>query len=203
MLKEINGYTVADRVPVRSFGDLADDGSTAAGAWIYSGVYPEEGVNKAAARRADDYTSLGWAFAWPANRRMLYNRASADPAGLPWSERKKYLWWDAVGKTWTGFDVPDFPATKPPGYKGVWSKGGMEAHDGDSPFIMKPDGKAWLFAPGGINDGPLPAHYEPWESPGGNALYAAHPRSPVAKTFNVVGNSTSTPATRPTRWPPS
>ena len=186
ILKEINGYTVADRVPVKSFGDLKDDGSTASGAWIYTGIYPAEGVNKAAARVADDYVSLGWGFAWPANRRTLYNRASADPAGQPWSERKRYVWWD--GAKWTGYDVPDFPATKPPTYRGVWSKGGVDAHDGDMPFIMKPDGKAWLFAPSGLVDGPLPTHYEPWEGPTDNPLYAAVRRNPVTKTFNVVGN---------------
>ena len=188
VLKEINGYTTADRVPVKSFGDLKDDGSTASGAWIYTGIYPEEGLNKAAARVSDDYVSLGWAFAWPANRRMLYNRASADPSGKPWSERTKYMWWDEKQRQWTGYDVPDFPATKPPGYKGVWAKGGMDALDGDTPFIMKPDGKAWLFAPSGLTDGPIPTHYEPWEAPVDNALYGSHPKNPVAKTFNVVGN---------------
>ena len=188
ILKEINGYTVADRVPVKTFSDLKDDGSTAAGAWIYTGIYPEEGVNKAAARVSDDYVSLGWAFSWPANRRILYNRASADPSGKPWSARKKYVWWDAGQGQWVGYDVPDFQANKPPGYQGVWSKGGMDALDGDAPFIMKPDGKAWLFAPNGLVDGPLPTHYEPWEAPVENALYRAHPKNPVARTFNVVGN---------------
>ena len=197
ILKEINGYTTGDKVPVKSFGDLKDDGSTAAGAWIYTGIYPEEGVNKAASRKSDDYTSLGWAFAWPANRRILYNRASADPEGRPWSERKRYVWWDpeadagdGSGKTgrWVGYDVPDFPATKPPTYKGVWARGGIDAHNGDWPFIMKPDGKAWLYAPSGLIDGPLPTHYEPWEGPTTNPLYPNVPRNPVAKTFNVVGN---------------
>jgi formate dehydrogenase major subunit len=188
VLKEINGYTVADRVLVKGFADLKDDGSTVAGAWIYSGIYPEEGVNKAAARVSDDYVSLGWAFAWPSNRRILYNRASADPSGKPWSERKKYVWWDQAQHQWTGYDVPDFQATKPPGYKGVWSKGGMDALDGDTPFIMKPDGKAWLFAPSGLTDGPMPTHYEPWEAPVENALYRGHPKNPIAKTFNIVGN---------------
>lgn len=187
ILKEINGYTVADRVPVKSFGDLKDDGSTASGAWIYTGVYPEEGVNKAAARAGDDWVSQGWGFAWPANRHILYNRASADPAGRPWSERKKYVWWDEAQRKWVGYDVPDFPATKPPNARGVWAEGGVDAHDGDAPFIMKPDGKAWLFAPSGLTDGPLPTHYEPWEGPIANPLYPQR-QNPVAKTFNVVGN---------------
>jgi formate dehydrogenase major subunit len=188
VLKEINGYTVADRVPVRTFSDLKDDGSTAAGAWIYTGIYPEEGVNLAASRVADDYVSLGWAFAWPANRRILYNRASAAPDGRPWSDRKRYVWWDEAKRQWVGYDVPDFPSTKPPGYRGVWSRGGIDAHDGDAPFIMKPDGKIWLYAPSGLVDGPLPTHYEPWEHPVGNPLYPRVPRNPVTKTFNRPGN---------------
>jgi len=194
-MREINGYTVPDRAQVKSFADLKDDGTTASGAWIYTGVYPQAGVNKAASRVADDWVSLGWAFAWPANRRILYNRAAADPEGRPWSERKKYVWWDPAAANdagppgkWVGYDVPDFPVPKPPGYRGVWAKGGVDAHDGTSPFIMKPDGKAWLYAPAGLVDGPLPTHYEPWEGPVPNALYAAAPRNPVAKLFNVVGN---------------
>ena len=187
VLKEINGYTLPGRVQVKTFADLKDDGSTASGAWIYTGIYPEEGVNKAASRVSDDYVSLGWAFAWPANRRILYNRASADPDGNPWSERKRYVWWDEGKRMWVGYDVPDFPATKPPTQKGVWSRGGVDAHDGSWPFIMKPDGKAWLYAPSGLVDGPLPTHYEPWESPVQSALYKVS-RNPVAKVFNVVGN---------------
>jgi len=188
VLREINGYTLPDRAQVKSFGDLKDDGSTVSGAWIYTGIYPEEGRNLAAARSADEYVSLGWAFSWPSNRRILYNRASADPAGRPWSERKRYVWWDQGRGEWVGYDVPDFEGKKPPTFKGVWSKGGMDAIDGDAPFIMKPDGKAWLYVPCGLVDGPLPTHYEPWESPVANALYTQHPRNPVAKTFNVIGN---------------
>ena len=188
VLREINGYTLPDRRLVATFGDLMDDGSTAAGAWIYTGIYPAEGRNLAAARTADDFVSLGWAFAWPANRRTLYNRASADPAGRPWSDRKRYVWWDETRREWVGYDVPDFPATKPPSSKGVWRKGGMDALSGDQPFIMKPDGKIWLYAPSGLMDGPLPTHYEPWEGPVPNPLYRTHGRNPVTKTFNVVGN---------------
>lgn len=188
VIKEINGFTLSDHVPLGSFTDLKDDGTTAAGAWIYTGIYPAEGNNRAAARVPDDYVSLGWGFSWPANRRILYNRASADPDGKPWSERKRYVWWDTGQRQWVGFDVPDFPVTKDPNAKGVWSKGGLDAHDGAAPFIMKPDGKAWLFAPNGVVDGPLPTHYEPWEAPVGNALYPLHPRNPVARIFDVPGN---------------
>jgi formate dehydrogenase major subunit len=171
ILREINGYTWPDRQQICSFTKLKDDGSTACGCWIYTGVYPEPDVNRARANDADDYTSLRWGFAWPANRRMLYNRASADPDGNPWSERKKYVWWDAEVGEWTGYDVPDFPRHKPPDAAAEWEAGGMAAHSGSDPFIMMTDGKGWLFVPEGLDDGPLPAHYEPAESPVHNPLY--------------------------------
>ena len=119
VIKEINGYTVADGKPIHGFDVLKDDGSTACGCWIYSGVYPEEGRNRANERHADPkaHVNPDWGWAWPANRRMMYNRASADPEGKPWSERKKYIWWDEAQAKWVGLDVPDFEATKPPGYR--------------------------------------------------------------------------------------
>ena len=174
VLKEINGYTVKDGKPIASFEKLEADGSTACGCWIYSGVYPEEGRNRANERKADPnaHVNLEWGFAWPANRRLMYNRASADPEGKPWSERKKFIWWDQEQSKWTGLDVPDFEPTKPPSYRAKPDATGMAAIDGDSPFIFKPDGKGWLFAPAGTKDGPLPTHYEPLESPVGNSLYA-------------------------------
>lgn len=173
-------YTLHDAPHVPNFPALKDDGSTACGAWIYSGVYPEPGNNKATARNPEGYTFLNWGFAWPANRRILYNRASADPQGHPWSERKKYVWWDEEQQKWTGVDVPDFPLTKAPDYKPPVGATGMDAIAGSDPFIMKPDGKGWFFAPKGLNDGPLPAHYEAAESPVHNLLY--HQQSnPVAK----------------------
>ena len=173
VIKEINGYTVADGKPIHGFDVLKDDGSTACGCWIYSGVYPEEGRNRANERHADPTAHVNpeWGWAWPANRRMMYNRASADPEGKPWSERKKYIWWDEEQAKWVGLDVPDFEATKPPGYRPGPDSMGMDSIAGDSPFILKPDGKGWLFAPAGTKDGPLPTHYEPVESPVRNALY--------------------------------
>ncbi len=200
VLKEINGYYVrppeqaggedgkqqvynlrnAPHVP--GFAALKADGSTACGSWIYSGVYPEPGNNRAASRISDGYTFLQWGFAWPANRRILYNRASADPQGRPWSERKKYVWWDEEQKKWTGYDVPDFPVNRRPDYTPPPGATGMDAHSGSDPFIMKPDGKGWLFVPKGLKDGPLPTHYEAAESPIHNALY--HQQSnPAAKYF--------------------
>ncbi len=174
VLKEINGYTVADREQVAGFDKLADDGSTACGCWIYSGVFPSEGNNRARSRQPDpkSRTNPDWGFAWPANRRMLYNRASADPEGRPWSDRKKYVWWDEERSIWMGYDVPDFEISKAPSYRPARGATGMDAIAGDAPFIMKPDGRGWLFAPRGVVDGPLPAHYEPVESPIPNLLYS-------------------------------
>jgi formate dehydrogenase major subunit len=117
VMQEINGYAVADRRQVPDWNALKDDGSTACGCWIYSGIMPAPGRNRARARRGDDRASLEWGFSWPGNRRLLYNRASADPQGRPWSERKRWIWWDAAERRWTGHDVPDFPVTKPPDYQ--------------------------------------------------------------------------------------
>jgi formate dehydrogenase major subunit len=193
VLKEINGYmissdgsqqalTLHDAPHVPGFAALKADGSTACGSWIYSGVYPAPGNNRAASRIAEGHTFLQWGYAWPANRRILYNRASADPQGQPWSERKKYIWWDAEQQKWTGYDTPDFPLNKPPDYTPKPGATGMDAIAGSDPFIMKPDGRGWLFVPKGLKDGPLPAHYEAAESPVSNALYRQQ-SNPAAKYY--------------------
>jgi formate dehydrogenase major subunit len=199
ILKEINGYhvypanqegeKVEQRVPtlhdaphIPGFTALKDDGSTACGSWIYSGVYPEPGKNLAAIRETGEYPYHSWGFAWPANRRILYNRASADPLGRPWSERKKYVWWDEQRKKWTGYDVPDFPVDKAPDYIPAPDAVGMAAIAGTDPFIIKPDGRGWLYVPKGLKDGPLPTHYEAAESPVHNMLYQQQ-SNPVAKYF--------------------
>lgn len=187
VLREINGYTVADRKPLPAFDACKEDGSTACGCWIYSGVYPEEDKNLARSRVSDDRYSLGWGFAWPANRRVLYNRASADPEGNPWSERKKLVWWDQAEGQWTGYDIPDFPVKKAPNTPAKPDGTGMDALSGADPFIMMGDGKGWLFAPGGLRDGPLPTHYEPMESPVVNALYRQD-ANPSAKFWPKEGN---------------
>jgi formate dehydrogenase major subunit len=162
--------------PVSSFTELRADGSTAAGCWIYAGVYAD-GINQAARRvphGGPSPTQSEWGWAWPADRRILYNRASADPDGKPWSERKRYIWWDpeegAHGR-WVGYDVPDFVVDRAPGSRPDPELGGPDALAGDDPFIMQADGKGWLFAPKGVVDGPLPTHYEPQESPVANPLY--------------------------------
>jgi formate dehydrogenase major subunit len=172
VLREING--VGPDGALSAYTELKDDGSTACGCWIYCGVYAGE-HNHAANRQPgqeQSWVAPGWAWAWPANRRILYNRASADPQGRPWSERKKYVWWDADRRHWTGADVPDFEPTKPPDYTPPDDATAQDALAGTDPFIMQADGRAWLFAPSGLTDGPLPAHYEPAESPIDNPLYA-------------------------------
>ncbi len=196
IMREINGYDVATGRPLPSFADLKDDGSTASGAWIYTGIYAN-GRNQAANRQGDGWVSLGWGFSWPANRRIMYNRASADPEGNPWPKearlgrahgRQGYVWWDAALRRWQGLDVPDFPVTKAPDVPARAGAAGLDAHDGASPFIMKADGKGWLFAPSGLVDGPLPTHYEPFESPVFNVVYRTQ-SNPAALTFRVPGNS--------------
>ncbi len=200
VLKEINGFTWPDRRQLTDASELRDDGTTACGSWIYCGVYPAEGVNRAASRIPDDGVSPNWGFAWPSNRRILYNRASADPHGRPWSERKRYVWWDEAQQVWTGRDVPDFPLTKPPTDPGRPSAVGIDALGGADPFIMRPDGKGWLFAPSGLKDGPLPTHYEPAESPGQNLLYREQRSSPVARSYRHRADNPLAPAGDP-RFP--
>jgi len=188
VLMELNGHRLDEpggpRL-VRGFSDLKDDGTTACGCWIYSGVFPEPGRNRARERKLTaNPLQPEWGFAWPQNRRVLYNRASADPEGRPWSERKKLIWWDAEIGRWVGPDQPDFEPDKPPGYRPPPGATGMAAISGAEPFIMKPDGLGWLYAPRGVKDGPLPTHYEPMESPVGNSLYPPQPASPTVRTFD-------------------
>ncbi len=172
--------------PLKTFADLRDDGTTTSGIWIYTGVtvWDAEGkvVNRAASRKkADDkdYPAHGWGWAWPANRRNIYRRASSSPGGTPWSEKKKFLWWDPEAPSnvpdkkgrWVGLDVPDFNAFLAPDAKG-----------GDNPYIMRADGKGAFFGP--LLDGPFPEHYEPIESPTKNVL-SRQQNNPIAKIWKV------------------
>jgi formate dehydrogenase major subunit len=193
VLQEINGYRVADRTLVPGFGALQSDGSTACGCWIYSGVFPGPDDNRARKRQATGAYGHGWGFAWPSDRRVLYNRASARPDGSPWSERKKLIWWDVVRNEWTGLDVPDFAATKPPDYVPPPDARGDAALAGDKPFLMHADGLGWIWVPTGLNDGPLPTHYEPWESPVQNFLYPHQANNPAALKRERPGNVYATP----------
>ena len=186
VLREINGYD-ADGELLPAFTGLKGDGSTSSGCWIYTGCYAD-GVNQTSRRKPgaeQDWVAKEWGWAWPANRRILYNRASADPEGRPWSERKAYVWWD--GEQWTGHDVPDFEKKKAPSYVPPEGAKAQAAIGGADPFIMQTDGKGWLFAPKGLLDGPLPTHYEPQESPVGNPLYAQE-RNPVRQEYRRKGN---------------
>jgi formate dehydrogenase major subunit len=186
LLKELNGKALADLVgpdgtvtrktgeQLASFGEMKDDGSTDGVQWIYTGVYGPKG-NFAQRRDNADPSGLGvfgsWGFSWPANRRILYNRASADPAGKPWSEAKAYTYWDAAEKKWTGPDVPDFVATNAP-------------ENGSGPFIMNPEGVSRLWARGMLVDGPFPAHYEPFEAPVANPIFPNVRGNPVSRVFD-------------------
>jgi formate dehydrogenase major subunit len=193
VLREVNGSTVADGELLSGFTDLKNDGSTACGCWIYSGVY-KDGVNQARRRKPGDLDAPGgwvspeWGWAWPANRRILYNRASADPQGRPWSERKRYVWWDEKEGKWTGYDVPDFPVDKEPGYVAPEDAQGMDAISGSDPFIMMADGRGWLYSPSGMLDGPMPTHYEPVESPVDNLLYPEVRANPTTLSWNRADN---------------
>src|SRR5579884_2596265 len=181
VLQEINGWEISSGRFLSGYPELKDDGSTVCGCWIYCGCF-KDGINQTARKKPHweqaSYVAPEWAWAWPANRRIIYNRASADPDGNPWSERKRYVWWDGAEGKWTGMDVPDFEEDKEPGYVPPEDAEAEEAIAGDHPFIMQADGRSWLYVPQGLEDGPLPTHYEPHESPFGNALYSqrASPR---------------------------
>ena len=186
LARELNGYALTDlgaadnpsQVLVHKdeqldgFSELRDDGSTLCGCWIYSGSWTRQG-NQMARRDTSDPGGRGlvpgWAWSWPANRRILYNRASCDPAGKPWDEQRRVIWWD--GARWTGLDVPDYALT-------------MAPDKGMGPFVMNSEGVGRLFTRGIIRDGPFPEHYEPFESPiGTNPLHTGAVTNPVARIY--------------------
>jgi formate dehydrogenase major subunit len=187
VLAEINGFHLTgDKAgqPLNTFNEMKGDGSTSGGCWIYTGVYAD-GVNQAKRRkpgREQSWVAPEWGWAWPLNRRILYNRAAADPDGRPWSERKALVWWDEEQQKWVGHDVPDFEVGKAPSYRPPEGAAGPAALRGDDPFIMQADGKGWLYAPAGLLDGPLPTHYEPQESPVSNPMYRQQ-ASPTREVF--------------------
>jgi formate dehydrogenase major subunit len=189
IMQEISGRHADGRFVAR-YQELRDDGSTTCGSWIHAGIY-RDGENQAARKKPggeQNWIAHEWGWAWPGDRRILYNRASADPDGRPWSERKKYVWWDASERRWTSLgDEPDFVPDRPPDYKPPDDARAMDAISGDSPFIVHPDGLGWLYAPTGLVDGPLPTHYEPHESPVPNLLYAQR-ADPTRQTFARVEN---------------
>lgn len=187
LAKEFNGKALADQTDANDptkvlvkkgaqlsgFAQLKDDGTTASGCWIFCGAWTEAG-NQMGRRDNSDPTGIGqslnWAWAWPANRRILYNRASCDTAGKPFDPTRKLIAWN--GSAWTGADVPDYKVDEAPDL-------------GMGPFIMNPEGVARFFARDGMNEGPFPEHYEPFENPLGYNPF--HPNNPLA---------TSNPAAR-------
>lgn len=190
LAKEMNGWAVSDLTDasgatlkagqqLAGFAQMKDDGSTASGCWIFAGCWTEQGNQMARRDNSDPYGMhqiQNWAWAWPANRRILYNRASSDPQGKPWDpEKKRLVWWN--GKAWTGTDVPDFKVDSPP-------EAGM------NPFIMNPEGVARFFAVDKMAEGPFPEHYEPFETPIGiNPLHPQNKKAisnPAGRIFDSV-----------------
>jgi formate dehydrogenase major subunit len=189
VLAEINGKNLETGEYISAYDDLKDDGSTSCGSWLHSGIYAD-GVNQAARRKPhteQSWIAPEWAWAWPKNVRILYNRASADRDGKPWSERKELVWWDAEAGKWTGHDTPDYKVDKAPDYMPPRDAKGAAALTGTEPFIAQADGLGWLFVPGGLLDGPLPTHYEPAESPFRNALYGQQ-TNPLVERFDRPEN---------------
>jgi formate dehydrogenase major subunit len=192
VLKEINGRTLSDGKQLKQIHNLKSDGSTACGAWIYCGVFPQEGRNRALERNPKDLLGHGWGFAWPNDCRIIYNRASAKPDGTPWSERKKLVWWDADKKEWTGLDNADFTKDLAPDTPDDLENGkGVKALGGARPFTLHPDGVSWLFVSSGLKDGPLPTHYEALESLIHNPLYKQQ-ENPAAQKKQRPDNSYAT-----------
>src|SRR6202789_2340803 len=195
--KELNGKALADitdpktNITIKAgqqlpgFAWLKDDGTTMCGNWIYSGSWTEAG-SQIQRRGTEDPSGMGvfpnWAWSWPANRRVLYNRASCNPDGKPWDPDRKQIWWNEAAGKWVGNDVPDFkPDSNPKDHLG--------------PFIMNPEGIGRLFAPiGVIADGPFPEHYEPVESPTKNLLHPNQSTNPLVKKFNSPFNKFGDPA---------
>jgi formate dehydrogenase major subunit len=195
--KEINGKALADLTDnnqpgvtikagqqVPGFAWLRDDGTTSCGNWLYSGSWTEAGALMQR-RGTDDPSGLGiyqnWAWSWPANRRVMYNRASCDPSGKPWDPERRQVWWSEAAQRWVGNDVPDFKVDSKPS-------------DHMGPFIMNPEGVGRIFAPlAAFADGPFPEHYEPVESPVANPLHPQQSNNPVAKKFKSDLDKLGTP----------
>jgi formate dehydrogenase major subunit len=195
--REINGKTLVDLTDdtlkqtikagqqLPGFAWLKDDGTTSCGNWIYSGSWTEAG-SQMARRGTEDPSGMGvypnWGWSWPANRRVLYNRASCDVDGKPWDPTRRQVWWSEAAQKWVGNDVPDFK---------------LDSHPKDhmGPFIMNPEGVGRIFGPlAAFADGPFPEHYEPIESPIENPLHPMQSNNPVVKKFTTAADKYGTPA---------
>ena len=194
--REINGQALADVTDpatgtvikagqqLPGFAFLRDDGSTLCGNWLYSGSWTEAG-NMTARRGTDDPSGLGiyptWAWSWPSNRRVMYNRASCDISGKPWDAERRQVWWNEAAGRWVGNDVPDFKVDSKPS-------------DHMGPFIMNPEGIGRLFAPlTAFAEGPFPEHYEPIESPLLNPLHPKQSNNPVVRRMKTDLDKYGTP----------
>lgn len=179
VLKEIHGYDLKTGKPVLNFTRLMDDGSTSCGNWIYSGCFTEDGVNLTKRRNGEDPGGIGifpqWTWAWPVNRRIAYNRCSADVNGQPWDPARAPFRWDASQGRWIMYDVPDFVAGVPP------------QQSAKSPFIMRLEGVGCLFSRE-LNEGPFPEHYEPWETPIANAFSSVQ-LNPAVQLWGEADNA--------------
>ena len=178
------GITIKAGQQVPGFAWLRDDGTTACGNWLYSGSWTEAGPQMQR-RGTDDPSGLGiypnWGWSWPANRRVMYNRASCDMSGQPWDSERRQVWWSEAQQKWVGNDVPDFKADSKPG-------------DHMGPFIMNPEGVGRIFGPlAAFADGPFPEHYEPVESPIANPLHPNQSNNPVARIFQSDMDKYGTP----------
>jgi formate dehydrogenase major subunit len=196
LAKELNGRAVSDvtDAPTQTtmkagqqlpgFSWLRDDGSTSSGNWLWCGSWTEAGA-LTQRRGTDDPSGLGiypnWAWSWPMNRRVMYNRASCDLNGKPWDTDRRQIWWNEAQKKWLGADVPDFkPDSAPKDHMG--------------PFIMNPEGVGRLFVPlAGMADGPFPEHYEPFESPVANLFHPQQNNNPVVKKYTSDMDKYGTP----------
>ncbi len=182
--REINGRDLTTGQQLPGFAALKDDGTTSSGNWLYCGSWTEAGAMMQR-RGTEDPSGLGmypnWGWSWPANRRVMYNRASCDINGKPWDAERRQIWWSEAQQKWVGPDVPDIKADSPP-------------KDHMGPFIMNPEGVGRLFAGASLADGPFPEHYEPVESPVTNPLHPNQSANPVAKKFKSPMDKLGTPA---------
>jgi formate dehydrogenase major subunit len=179
LAKEINGKDLKTGKQLATFAKLMDDGSTSSGDWIYAGSFTEKG-NMMKRRNGvhdpakNDPTGMGfypeWAWSWPLNRRVMYNRASADVNGNPWDPQRTGIKWN--GTKWVG-DVPDYPPAMSPHDPKAWL-----------PFIMNGEGTGRLFS-SALVDGPFPEHYEPMESPVKNALHPDVQSNPAVYVYDA------------------